>query len=98
MSAHHWFRRLFERTTQAARKGVRRKPADRNSRKPNLEPLEAREVPAQFIWNGQGADRNWGTGANWQGGTAPSGSASDDLVFPANPAGSLITNNQGLAG
>jgi len=34
-----------------------------------------------FTWNGGGADNNLSTAANWVGGVAPSGLASDDLVF-----------------
>src|SRR5262249_11971959 len=29
-------------------------------------------IPAAFTWIGEGANNNWSTGANWQGGVAPS--------------------------
>lgn len=67
------------------------------SRKPSLlrpmpslrcEELENRVVPAQqFIWTGADPllSPNWGVGANWQGGVAPTGNPAngDSLVFPA---------------
>ncbi len=48
--------------------------------RPSLEPLEERRLPASVVWTGLGFNDNWSTGANWQGGFAPS--AGDDLVFP----------------
>ncbi len=32
---------------------------------------------ASFLWIGSGADNNWSTGANWDGGIAPTGPAAD---------------------
>ncbi len=49
-----------------------------------LEALEDRITPATtFYWTGGGADSNWNTAANWQGGVAPTGSSLtlDNLVF-----------------
>jgi len=46
-----------------------------------IELLEDRVTPATFVWNGLGGNNNWSTGANWQGGVAPSSLASPDLVF-----------------
>lgn len=37
---------------------------------------------ATVTWNGNGANNNWSTGANWVGGTAPAGTgAGDTLIF-----------------
>ncbi|MBN9517776.1 autotransporter-associated beta strand repeat-containing protein [bacterium] len=47
-----------------------------------FEQLEDRLAPATFTWTGAGANANWSTPGNWQGGVAPSGAAID-LVFPA---------------
>jgi hypothetical protein len=41
---------------------------------------------ATFTWDGGGGDANWMTAANWAGDVAPSGSGTDDLVFPAGAA------------
>src|SRR5881397_1628003 len=40
-------------------------------------------MPAAFAqtWNGGGGNDNWTTGANWVGGVAPTGVATDNLVF-----------------
>ena len=46
---------------------------------------------ATKTWNGNGADNNWQTAANWVGGVAPA--ANDDLVFPATSAQFSINNN-----
>ncbi|MGI8788651.1 MAG: FG-GAP-like repeat-containing protein [Pyrinomonadaceae bacterium] len=42
-------------------------------------------------WNGNGADANWTTAANWANGVAPV--ADDDLVFPANAPKFTANNN-----
>ena len=59
-----------------------------------LEHLETRLVPATYIWTGAG-NGNWNTGANWQGGIAPTGIASnfENLVFPANAVSFTSTDN-----
>src|SRR5688572_14159984 len=44
---------------------------------------------ATKTWDGS-SNGNWGTGANWSGGTAPV--AGDDLVFPAGITRVLVTN------
>jgi autotransporter-associated beta strand protein len=36
---------------------------------------------ANFTWNGNGTDNNWSTGANWIGGTAPTGMGAGDTLF-----------------
>lgn len=41
----------------------------------------ASELRAQFIWTGAGADGDVRDPANWQGGTAPQGLGSEDIVF-----------------
>ena len=60
-----------------------------------LEQLEVRDTPATFTWTGLGADPNWATGANWQGGVAPRGLEAnvEDLVFPAGPTQLATVNN-----
>jgi autotransporter-associated beta strand protein len=45
-----------------------------------------------FLWNGGGGDALWSTGANWVGGTAPTGSSAvSDLIFGT--VGALQTTN-----
>ena len=44
-----------------------------------------------FTWTGA-QNANWGVGANWVGGVAPSGTGGENLVFP-NGAANLATNN-----
>jgi autotransporter-associated beta strand protein len=51
----------------------------------SLEQLESRLTPTTFIWTGGGgANTAWSDGANWSGGSAPTGLAAnlEDLVFP----------------
>ncbi len=43
---------------------------------------------AQISWNGGGGDNNWGTGANWVGGSSPTPGTSSDIAF----AGTTRTN------
>ena len=69
-----WVSRLFSQ-----RKSARQQPANR--RRLAFEPLEDRVTPATFIWTGGGTNSNWSTGANWQGGVAPTSLANPDLVF-----------------
>ena len=38
-------------------------------------------VASPFIWTGGGANNDWSTGANWQGGVAPSAGSSSSLLF-----------------
>jgi autotransporter-associated beta strand protein len=52
-----------------------------------------------FVWNGGGADTLWTTGANWNGGTAPSAGSSapfDNLIFGA--VGALQPNSEPVMG
>lgn len=71
-------------------KTIQKKPRFRLS----VETLEDRLAPATFIWTGGGANTNWSTAANWQGGIAPSAASPlADLVFDNRGAGSLISNN-----
>src|SRR6516162_8010011 len=54
-------------------------------RRLSLEQLESRLTPTTFIWTGGGgANTAWSDGANWSGGSAPTGLAAnlEDLVFP----------------
>src|SRR5436190_10339753 len=78
-----WFnwRRWLGRSTPVRKRNPHRKTAKRLQ----VEQLESRLAPATFIWSGAGGNSNWSSGANWQGGLAPSGSAAtlDNLVFPA---------------
>src|SRR5437868_4121574 len=69
------------------------KPIRKRTCTPRLEALEDRLAPASFTWTGNGADANWGTGANWSGGVAPTGAGTDDLVFPLVAARPANTNN-----
>src|SRR5262245_39403964 len=59
--------------------------------RPRLEALEDRQLLATFTWTGNGTDavcgglgtaRFWSCGANWTGGVAPTGAATDELSFP----------------
>ena len=60
-----------------------------------FEPLEDRVTPTTFIWSGAGSNNNWSTGANWQGGVAPSSLANPDLVFQG--GASKLSNNNDIA-
>ena len=60
-----------------------------------LSMLADRSPAATFIWSGAGANDNWTTAANWVGGIAPTGSATDDLVFPTSPRLSPTNNFPG---
>ena len=59
-----WVSRLFQQ---------RRRPQRPQSAQRRLlfETLEDRVTPTTFIWTGLGSNNNWSTGANWQGGVAP---------------------------
>lgn len=46
---------------------------------------------ATKTWNGNGANNNWQTAANWVGGVAPV--ANDDLIFPVTAAQFSTNNN-----
>ena len=60
-----------------------------------FEDLEPRVVPSStFTWTGVGANSNWSTVANWQGGAAPT--AGSVLVFGAGE--SQLTNADDIAG
>src|ERR1700720_2011402 len=68
----------------ATRSRKRNNPHRTTTKRLEVEQLEARLAPATFIWTGAGGNSFWSTGANWQGGVAPTGSAAslDNLVFP----------------
>jgi autotransporter-associated beta strand protein len=80
-----WLRSFFRRPRG---RGYVKKPG----RCLTLELLETRLAPATYIWTGGGANTNFKTGANWQGGLAPTGNG-DDLVFPSLPTAQNPTNN-----
>src|SRR5262245_52044703 len=75
-------------------------PPRRRSRflKPALENLESRLAPANFTWTGTGANTKFSTGGNWMSGTAPTGSPTDDLVFPVIAASASKAPNNDLTG
>ncbi|MBM3994532.1 MAG: hypothetical protein FJ303_10335, partial [Planctomycetes bacterium] len=77
--------RWLRSSLSARKKTIEKKPRFRLS----IEELENRLAPAAFIWTGNGADTNWNTNANWQGGAAPQ---------PATPATDLIFGNSASAG
>lgn len=74
---------------------TKKRPIRKNGRLPRLESLEVRETPATFTWTGNGTNSNWSTGANWAGGSAPTG-AVDELLFPA--GASRLSNVNDLVG
>ncbi len=45
-----------------------------------------------FIWNGNGANSNWSTAANWIGGVAPNGTGTETLIFQL-PSTQFTANN-----
>ena len=49
-----------------------------------------------FTWNGAGSDNNWATASNWSGGVAPSGNASENIIFAGSTR--LTPNNNFTAG
>jgi autotransporter-associated beta strand protein len=64
----------------------------------NVKKVTLVAVPSanSFIWTGNGGDALWTTGANWLGGTAPTGSSTPplgDLVF-GNSGAVQLTNTQ----
>ena len=80
-----WVSRLF----------IKRKHREPQARRRlAFETLEDRVTPATFIWNGLGGNNNWSTGANWQGGDAPT--ANPDLVF--NSVTSRMSPNNDILG
>ena len=58
------------------------------------EVLEVRLVPSTFTWTGGGANSNWSTGANWQGGVSPTSGST--LVFGVGQ--SQLTNVDDIVG
>jgi autotransporter-associated beta strand protein len=86
-----WLRR------RAAGLGTRSGPAARAvTRRPQVEPLEERLVPAavltQLHWVGGGSLPNsWNFAANWQENTVPANG--DDLFFPDNAVAFTSTND-----
>lgn len=62
----------------------------------HLHALEGREVPAVFMWDGDGGNNLISNASNWSGGVAPTGLASDQLVFPTGVAN--LTPQDDLAG
>ncbi len=55
-------------------------------------------APGVVTWTGLGANSNWSNTANWQGGIAPAGLGTEDIVFPASPAGMSLSNNDIVGG
>src|SRR5262245_14106554 len=89
-----WLKRLS--TTFKPRK---RRPRRSTYRRLQAEELEPRLAPAgTSIWTGAGPDAKWSTGANWLGGSAPTGSGSEDLVFGGNAAAGLRNTTNDLVG
>src|ERR1700722_4599008 len=85
-----WLRSLFVSRTRP----FRRPKAKRSL---SLEQLEHRLAPAAFTWTGGSVTNpRWSIGANWAGGTAPTGN-DDDLIFPTGPT-LLSSTNDVLAG
>ncbi len=63
-----------------------------------LELLESRVVPTSFTWTGGGANSNWSTGGNWQGGVAPTTTTAlaGMLIFGTGEA--RLTNTDDISG
>ena len=62
---------------------------------PRFEVLEVRVVPSStYTWTGGGANNNWSTGTNWQGGVAPTSAST--LVFGSGE--SQLTNVDDISG
>lgn len=74
---------------QSQRRRRQRQQRRQTQRHLLVESLERRDVMATFVWDGGGVDNNWATPANWVGNVAPTGAATDDLVF----TGSVRTEN-----
>jgi autotransporter-associated beta strand protein len=87
-----WFRSLLRPQVKPIHK---RSSKARNARL-NLEHLETRLAPAQFVWTGFAGDGKWGTGNNWSGHVAPSpADGLDDLIFQPGAGTTTLTNNIG---
>jgi autotransporter-associated beta strand protein len=85
-------RKTFARHTRFSQ--VRRDRHREARLTPTLELLELKLLPSTYTWTGGGANSDWSTGANWQGGIAPtSGSV---LVF--GPGESQLTNVNDIVG
>ena len=56
-------------------------------------------LAATWTWNGNGGNVNWGTGSNWNMGTAPTSASTTDLVFAGtnNTGTALVPLNQNIA-
>ncbi|MBU3666300.1 MAG: hypothetical protein FGM15_10570 [Chthoniobacterales bacterium] len=48
-----------------------------------------------YTWTGGGSDNNWGTGANWSGGIAPSGDTGNNVLVFAGSTRTNANNNLG---
>jgi hypothetical protein len=71
MTVLNWLRKLVSADTTA-----RKTPSLR--RRLTLEHLEARAVPAIFVWTGN-VNTDWNNGANWAGGITPG--ANNSVTF-----------------
>ena len=72
----------------------RRRSKSMHELTPRYEVLEVRVVPSTYTWTGGGVNSNWSTGANWQGGVAPTSAST--LVFGSGE--SRLTNIDDISG
>ena len=73
----------------------RRRSKSMHELTPRYEVLEVRVVPSStYTWTGGGVNSNWSTGANWQGGVAPTSAST--LVFGSGE--SQLTNIDDISG
>ena len=73
----------------------RRRSKSMHERTLHYEVLELRVVPSgTYTWTGGGVNSNWSTGANWQGGVAPTSAST--LVFGSGK--SQLTNIDDISG
>src|SRR5262249_50595358 len=96
-NASHMSRRIMLKTFERhVRDGIRRRRSRCKTRlTPAFERLERKLVPSStYTWSGAGANNNWSTGANWQGGVSPTSGST--LTFGA--GASRFTNVNDLIG